>query len=119
MRNIFEEGEYIICSGEGKRENIWRRKKGKTFGEGKYFLQRRRKGGKYLKKGNVCFVEMKNDREGKGGNYFFRGVEENRRRKQRKTSWRKKICMGEQLGGIVRSIRGPRRSKNHCLRKKS
>ena len=102
-----------------ERENIWRRKKGKTFGEGKYFLQRRTKGGKYLKKGNVCFVEMKNGREGKGGNYLFSGVEENRRRKQRKTSTRRKICTGEQLGGIVRSIRVPRRSKNRCLRKKS
>ena len=26
-----------------KEKNIWRRKKGKTFGEGKYFLQRKNK----------------------------------------------------------------------------
>ena len=63
-----------------------------------------------MKKGNVCFVVMKNDREGKGGNYLFRGMEENRRRK---------ICTGEQLGGIVRYLRGPRRSTNHCLLGKS
>ena len=70
LRKIFEEEEYIICSGEGKGGQYLEKKKGKIFGEGNYLLQRSRKGWKYLKNWNVCFVDMKNDREGKGGNYL-------------------------------------------------
>ena len=81
-------GENIFFAMEKEKEdNIWRRKKRKNIWRRKLFIAVKKKRLKIFEEGK-CFVEIKNNREGKGGNYLFRRGEENRRREQRKTSWR-------------------------------
>ena len=91
MRNIFEEGECIICSGEGKREKYLEKKKRKNIWRREILFAEKKEKKENILRREIYFAEEKKNRRGRRkifgkGKYMFCVRTEKPRGKRRKIS---------------------------------